>query len=219
MAGRTRGTVQKALLPVAGRPFIDFKLEQLAAAGARQVVLLLGHGADAVVDHVGDGGRFGLSVRCLLDGEVLLGTGGAVRRALPLLGEAFWVTYGDTLLAVPMADAEAVFRVSDLQGLMTVLRNQDRWDASNVRVAGGLVVEYRKGAPPGTFDHIDYGMSVLSARALSSFPDGQAFDLGEALRHMVAAGQLAAFEVTERFWEIGTEEGYLATAAHLGAKG
>ncbi|HWD08718.1 MAG TPA: NTP transferase domain-containing protein [Actinomycetota bacterium] len=211
MAGRTGPLLPKAMLPVAGRPFIDHKLEQLAAEGTTRVVLLLGHGAGAIADHVGDGARYGLEVAVVLDGEVLLGTGGAVRRALPELGEVFWVTYGDTLLSVPVAAAEAAFRSTRRPGLMTVLENHDAWDLSNVAVSGDLVVEYRKGAPPGTFAFIDYGMVILTRAAVASFPEGAPFDLAEVLHGLVHGRQLTAFAVTERFHEIGSDAGYVET--------
>lgn len=217
MARRTGPRLPKALLAVAGRPFIDFKLAQLAAGGATRVVMLLGHGAEAIADHVGDGAAYGLHLDIVPDGEVLLGTGGAVRRALPQLGDVFWVTYGDTYLSVPMADVEQAFRRAGRQGLMTVFRNRDAWDSSNVALRAGLVAEYRKGAPPGTYEYIDYGMSILTASAFAPFPPGTAFDLAEALQSLIAPGELAAFEVEERFYEIGSEAGYLATDAYLRA--
>ena len=217
MARRTGPRLPKALLEVAGRPFIDFKLEQLAAEGATRVVMLLGHGAEAIAEHVGDGAAYGLAIEILPDGEVLLGTGGAVLRALPQLGDIFWVTYGDTYLSVPMSEVEQTFAHAGRKGLMTVFRNRDAWDASNVALREGLVAEYRKGAPPGTYEYIDYGMSILTAGAFAPFPVGTAFDLGEVLQSLIAAGGLAAFEVAERFYEIGSEAGYLATDAYLQA--
>jgi NDP-sugar pyrophosphorylase family protein len=215
MAKRTGPRLPKALLEVAGRPFIDFKLGQLAEEGATRVVMLLGHGAGAIAEHVGDGAAYGLDIEILHDGEALLGTGGAVRRALPLLGEAFWVTYGDTFLQVPMAEVEEAFRGCGRQGLMTVFKNADAWDASNVALREGLVAEYRKGAPSGTFTYIDYGMSILTAGAFAPSSPGAAFDLGEVLQSLIAGRELAGFEVAERFYEIGSEAGYEETDAYL----
>lgn len=217
MAKRTGPGLPKALLEVAGRPFIDFKLAQLAAEGVTRAVMLLGHGAEAIAEHVGDGAAHGLHIDIVPDGEILLGTGGAVRRALPQLGDVFWVTYGDTYLSVPMAGVEEAFRRAHRQGLMTVFRNRDAWDSSNVALREALVAEYRKGAAPGTYEYIDYGMSILTARAFAPFPPGTAFDLAEVLQSLIAAGELSAFEVQERFYEIGSEAGYLATDAFLRA--
>jgi MurNAc alpha-1-phosphate uridylyltransferase len=219
MAGVTGPRLPKAMLPVAGRPFIDYKLSQLAAEGTDRVVLLLGHGAESIADHVGDGAAYRLQVEIVLDGDVLLGTGGAVRRALPRLGNAFWVTYGDTLLSVPQAEAEAAYRGSGRSGLMTVLENHDAGDRSNVSVRGDLVAEYRKGAPPGTFACIDYGMSILAAEAVARFPAGTKFDLSDVLQRLVAEHQLMAFPVTERFHEIGSENGYAETERWLQTEG
>lgn len=251
MAGVVGEGMPKVLVPVAGRPFLDFKLASLAAQGVDRVVLLLGHGAEHVTEHLAglpDGGRpFGMDVQTVLDGPVLLGTGGALRRALPHLGDRFWVTYGDTYLRAPMADAEAAYlrlRASgeargsghpgdpqrsgtpgegrqggldphDLAGLMTVFGNADRWDRSNVRIEGGLVVEYRKGAPPGTFRSIDYGLLLLEAAALEAWPTGEPFDLADVLGRLVAERRLAAFEVTDRFYEVGSPDGYREAEAFL----
>lgn len=215
MRHRTGPRLPKAMIPVAGRPFIDWKLRQLAEQGATRVVLLTGHGADELRDHVQDGSAFGLQVALLPDGQQLLGTGGAVRRALDSLGPAFWVTFGDNLLSVPMRQIEARFDADGPTGIMTVLENRDQWDLSNVAVREGLVVEYQKGAPPGTYDYIDYGMTLLDAVAFLRFRDRRELDLGDVLKSLVINSQLGAFIVKERFYEIGSEEGLAATQAHL----
>ncbi|HEU5001827.1 MAG TPA: NTP transferase domain-containing protein [Actinomycetota bacterium] len=215
MAQRTGPHLPKALLPVAGRPFIDHKLIELRRAGAQRVILLTGHGSDELAAHVGDGAAFGLTAELVPDGDRLLGTGGAIRRALAHLGEVFWVTFGDTLLAVPMLEIEATFDAAGLDGVMTVLENHDRWDVSNVAVAEGKVVEYRKGAPPSSFAFIDYGMSLLRADAFLAYPEGEAFDLSSVLQGLIAAGRLGAAPVGRRFFEIGSESGFADTEAFL----
>jgi NDP-sugar pyrophosphorylase family protein len=235
MAGIVPEGMPKVLIPVAGRPFLDFKLASLAAEGVDRVVLLLGHGAERVAEHLAglarSGGRpHGMEVEIVLDGPVLLGTGGAVRRALPQLGDCFWVTYGDTYLRVPMAEAEATYRhrkrakrsdadgasgSGDLAGLMTVFANADRWDRSNVRVGDGLVVEYRKGAPQGSFRFIDYGLLLLEAAAFEGWPEDQPFDLAAVLGRLVAERRLAAFEAADRFYEVGSPDGYREAEAFL----
>jgi histidinol-phosphate phosphatase family protein len=201
----------KALLPVAGRPFIDFKLASLAAAGATDVVLLVGQGAAALREHVGRGEAFGLHVTFVDEGDELLGTGGAIARALSQLPEIFWVTYGDTLLDVPLGPVEAKLGDRDVLGVMTTLENRDRWEPSNVNVEDDLVTAYEKGAPPGTYRWIDYGMLLLRQAAFSDFVPGSTFDLGDVLRRLVARRRLGAFAVTERFHDVGTEEAWRQT--------
>lgn len=238
--------IPKALVPVNGVPFIDHKLAELARGGARQVVLLVGHRAEVLEAHVGDGSAFGLHCTFVADAPAqpniegatglpsaegatklpsaegatkLLGTGGAVRRAAAQLPPLFWLTYGDTLLDVPMADIAADFAArGDLVG-MTVLRNADRWEPSNVTVRQGLVVDYRKGEPPGTFQWIDYGMLLFRREAFDLVdPTIERFDLGEVLRAAMALGKLRAYEVQHRFHEIGTPEGLAETEAWLAGR-
>jgi len=203
----------KALLPVDGRPFIDFKLASLAAAGATDVVLLVGHGGTSLREHVGSGATLGVRVTYVDEGDELRGTGGAIAEALPQLADPFWVTYGDTLLQVPMADVERALDEGDALGVMTTFENRDRWERSNVSVADGLVTAHEKGDPPGTHQWIDYGMLLLRKRAFGDVQAEPQFDLGDLLRSLVARRRLAAFPVRDRFHDIGTEEAWRDTDA------
>jgi len=203
----------KAMLPVCGEPFIDVKLAELVAAGADQVVVLVGHGADALRAHVGPGGPGGVPVELVDDGPELLGTGGAIRRALSTLPDPFWVTYGDTLLDVDLEPAEErLRRTPRMRGVMTVLRNADRWARSNASIGDEmLVTTYDKGAPAGSHEYIDYGMLLLRHEVLEPRPAGAAFDLVDALQGAVADRRLAASVVHERFHDIGTEDAWRDT--------
>jgi NDP-sugar pyrophosphorylase family protein len=202
----------KALLPLDGHAFIDYELASLAAAGATQVVVLAGYGADQLRAHVGDERRFGLSVSLVEDGPVLLGTGGAIRAVVDRLPSIFWVTYGDTLLQVPVDAVEArLAQDPTLLGIMTVLANNDRWETSNVDVDGDLVAAYEKHSIAGTHRHIDYGMLLFRREVFEESPVGRPSDLSEVVRGLVARRALGAFEVTERFHDIGTEAAWRET--------
>ena len=139
--------IPKALLEVAGRPFIEHQLALLRREGVRRVVLCVGFLGEMIEARIGDGTRFGLSVSYSFDGERLLGTGGALRRALPMLGEHFFVLYGDSYLDIAYAPVQAAYRESGLPALMTVFRNEGRWDTSNVLYDGNKVVRYDKAHP------------------------------------------------------------------------
>jgi len=206
LAGITNDQQPKALVEVAGRPFIDHKLENLAASGFRDVLLLVGHRGGRLRDHVGDGHAFDLSVRYCDDGGVLRGTGGALRNALDVLPRAFWVTYGDTLLEVDAVGAEAEFARSGRLGLMTVLHNRDRWATSNTVVDGDRVVAYSKDPVPDDAEHIDYGMLVLTREAFDLVPASVPFDLALILHALIERQLLGAWEVRRRFYDIGTPE-------------
>ena len=204
----------KAMLSVCERPFIDVKLAELVAAGAEDIIVLVGHGADALRAHVGAETEGGVPVHFVDDGPRLLGPGGAVRRALSLLPDPFWVTYGDTLLEVDVVPAEErLFSSPQVLGVMTVLRNDDRWGRSNVSIDDEMLVSaYDKTSPPGSHAYIDYGMLLLRHELFEARPDGAAFDLGDVLRDAVAARRLAASVVYERFHDVGTEEAWRETA-------
>jgi NDP-sugar pyrophosphorylase family protein len=197
----------KSLVEVAGTPFVDHQLQLLAAQGVERAVLCLGHLGQKVCEFVGDGRRFGLRVDYSFDGPTLLGTGGALRNALPILGERFFVIYGDSYLTAPMRAVEAAFLANDAPALMCVLRNENRWDRSNVVFSNGRVLRYSKGEAAAEMRHIDYGLSVLSARALRQGPATGPFDLATLFESLALGGQLAGFEVFERFYEIGSLQG------------
>ena len=205
----------KALVPVLGRPFVDWKLSNLAAAGATRAVLLIGHHGNLIREHVGDGRRFGIDVQYVDDGPSLLGTGGALLGALPSLPETFWVTYGDTLLDVDLERASAEFANTGRPVLMTVLHNRDRWEPSNARVADGEVVAYGKDPRPDGAEHLDYGMLAFDRGAWSGRTFGERFDLGDIVSEHVAARAVTAFEVRERFHDIGTPEALLETEDYV----
>ena len=160
-------SVPKALVEVAGRPFIDHQLALLARHGVRRVVLCLGYLGEQVVGHVGDGSRFGLHVGYSHDGDRLLGTGGALRRALPLLGDTFWVLYGDSYMDIDYRSILNTFLGRDLLGLMTVLRNDNRWDSSNVVFRAGRLLRYDKHHRGSDMTHIDYGAACCGGRLSS----------------------------------------------------
>lgn len=207
--------IPKALVEVANRPFIAWQLEYLCAQGVKEVVVCAGYLGEQIVDAVGDGAQFGLRVRYSFDGDRLLGTAGAIRKALPLLGEAFFVFYGDSFLPINFGQVEEHFRTSGLRGLMTVLRNQNKWDRSNVEFEAGIVVEYNKIAPSPRMAFIDYGLSVLSASAVRDQSPATPADLADVFHAMSCRGELAGLEMQQRFYEIGSFAGLKETEEFL----
>ncbi len=207
----------KSLIEVAGKPFAAHQLELLKSRGVTDVVFCLGHLGERVQGVIGDGSAFGIRVRYSCDGERLLGTGGALRKAMPLLGEAFHVLYGDSYLECDYQAVASAFKASGLDGLMTVVRNDDRWDRSNIVLRDGRIVRYDKANRTPEMRHIDYGLGVLNARALARYPVDQALDLVTVYQDLIADGGLAACEVHARFYEIGGVEGLAETRQHLSA--
>ena len=194
----------KALVPVAGEPFIYHQLRLLAGQGARRVVLCVGHLGEQIEDAVGDGRRFGVEVVYASDGAAPIGTARALGRALPLLGEAFLVTYGDAFLRIDHSAVQRAFEARDLPALMTVLRNDGAWGDSNAVYANGLVTAYDKRALPVGARWIDYGLLAFDSDVFAK--DGPP-DLSDVCSDLASRGRLGGFVANERFYEIGTPAG------------
>jgi NDP-sugar pyrophosphorylase family protein len=208
-------TVPKVMVEVAGRPFIEHQLALLRAHGIRRVVLCLCHLGEMVEQHLGDGGARGMELRYSYDGDRLLGTGGALRQAAPLLDEMFWVLYGDSYLEIDYRAVLTDFLEQDALGLMTVMHNGDCWDRSNVVFRDGRVVCHSKRHRTPEMQHIDYGLSLLRRQALMCLPPEGPYDLTDLYGELIARGRMAGHEVTQRFYEIGSPAGLAETHAYL----
>ena len=197
----------KSLLTVAGRPFILHQLELLRGQGVEHVVLCLAHMGEQIRAAVDSALAPGLTVSYSFDGNRLLGTGGALRAALPLLGEEFFVLNGDSYLPCSLQRIQAAYRAARRPALMTVVRNDNRWDRSNVLFRGGRLVVYNKREPQPHMSHIDFGMSVLSSSVFDRYGQAAVLDLADILHDLSLRGELAAFEESQRFYEIGSVQG------------
>jgi NDP-sugar pyrophosphorylase family protein len=218
-------TVPKALLEVAGRPFIDHQLAWLAAHGTREVVLSVGYLGEMIEQHVGDGARFGVSARHVHEGAALRGTAGALRLAADrgVLAPEFLVLYGDSYLPIDTAEVAAAHQRSGAAALMTVFHNAGRWDTSNViydeRTDKVVLYDKRRELRPvEDFQYIDYGLSAFRRSTIESHvPRDQRHDLADVFRELSLRGELAGLIVTERFYEIGSPQGLADLEALLGA--
>ena len=208
-------TIPKALVEVAGKPFIRHQLAYLKAQGVSEVVMCTGYLGEMIEAEVGDGSEFGLKVSYSPDGEKLLGTGGALKQALPMLGEAFFVLYGDSFLPIDFSAVENDFIASGKPALMTVLKNDNRWDKSNVVYRDGKLIEYNKQQTRPEMEYIDYGLSIARREVFTDTPDQEAFDLAGLYHQLSVNGQLAGHEVHHRFYEMGSFEGLKETEAYL----
>ena len=206
--------IPKSLLKVADEPFIVHQLRLLRREGVVRVVMCVGYLGEMIREFVGDGSRFGLEVSYSFDGEKPLGTGGALRRALPNLGESFFVLYGDSYLDVAFAPPLLAFQRSGDPALMTVFRNDGLWDRSNVNFDGRRVVCYDKTTPTPDMRYIDYGLGIFHRDIVSQWPE-DSFDLAHLYAELANRGKLAGFEVTRRFYEIGSSAGLAETDAFL----
>jgi NDP-sugar pyrophosphorylase family protein len=211
-------TTPKSLVDVYGKPFINRQLAYLRDQGVSSVVLCVGYLGNMIEEVVGNGEQFGLSVRYSLDGPTLKGTGGALKQALPMLGENFFVLYGDSFLPINFLQVQHAYVQSKQQALITLLKNGDRWDKSNVIYTNGRLVEYNKFSPRQEMSYIDYGLSVMSAEVLRPYPSDRPFDIANVYQSLSLKGGLAGLEVHERFYEIGSHEGLKDTEDYFFSK-
>jgi NDP-sugar pyrophosphorylase family protein len=203
--------VPKALLPVAGRPFAERQVELLAANGVDDIVFAIAYRGDMIRSTLGDGRRWGLRLRYSDEGANRRGTGGAVRLFAEsgVADDVFAVLYGDSYLPIDYPAVWDAYARSGLPALMTVVENRDQWDISNAAFGPRGRLRYRKGAgEPGGMTHIDYGLSVVSrGLTVDRLPADAASDLADFFAALGERGELGGYEVRDRFYEIGSDDG------------
>lgn len=200
-------TVPKSMLLVAGKPFLEHQIALLRKLRVHDIVLCVGYLSQMIQDYFGDGSKFGVTITYSRETETLLGTGGALRNAAPLLRNDFLVTYGDSYLMLDYDHVMRVFRDSGMPGMMVVYRNEDRWDRSNVIVKNNTVTFYSKTERQPNTVYIDAGVSALRRETLQLLPQHDPVGLDVLLRDLTVQGCLHAYETTQRFYEIGSLAG------------
>jgi NDP-sugar pyrophosphorylase family protein len=207
--------IPKSLIEINGEPFLAHQLRLLHRNGIRRIVLCVGFLGEMVEAYAGDGSAFGMEIRYSPDGPTLRGTAGAIMQARPLLGDSFFVLYGDSYLPCDYLAVEHAFQASGQPALMTVYRNQGLWDASNVQFEDGHILAYNKKFRTAAMQYIDYGLGVFRASAFDAVPREGASDLADLYGRLLAAGSLVGFEVPQRFYETGSFQGIEELSAHL----
>jgi len=200
--------IPKSLVEICGKPFLTHQIELLKKNKINDIVLCVGTFSDQIMNHYGDGKDFGVSIRYSLeDVNNLLGTAGALKKAEEFLDKEFMVMYGDSYLPIDFHDVISGFNKSEKMGFMTVFRNQNRFDKSNVDVQNGLVITYDKSGENKELQYIDYGLLVIKKESLKMIPASKFVDLEDLIKLLVEKNELASFIVNERFYEIGSTSG------------
>ena len=208
-------TIPKSLLQVAGEPFIAHQLRLLRTNGIKKVVICSGYLGGQIEKFVATGARFDLSVTFSADGEKLLGTGGAVKKALALLDEEFFVMYGDSYLTVDFKSVYDYFLTTPSLALMTVLKNHNAWDKSNIVFKDNQIITYDKKNKVDGMDYIDYGLGILKKSAFDAMASKEVFDLSQLYQDIIAKKQMSGYVVSERFYEIGSLNGLAETQEYI----
>ena len=210
--------IPKALVEIAGEPFIAHQLKLLKRNDIEKVVLCVAYCGEMIREVIGDGSKFGLQINYSFDGEVLLGTGGSLKKAIYLLGDSFFVLYGDSYLDCDYRSVQTAFERSGKSALMTVFLNENRWDKSNVLFVNGSIVSYDKKNLKPEMEHIDYGLGIFKSKVFKTVSENTAYDLADIYKNLAHNGDLAGYEVAQRFYEIGSKEGLEETIKYMEEK-
>lgn len=205
----------KALLLLNGKPFLFHQLKLLREQNIRRVILCVGFLGEQIQAYAGDGSGFGIQIDYCFDGPTLLGTAGALKRALPWLGESFFVLNGDSYLPCDFTNVQTAYQQQGKPALMTVFRNQDQWDKSNIEYRDGKIIEYNKAHPNAKMHYIDYGLSIFNRSVFDSIPADQPYDLALLNQTLISHQLMSAYEVSQRFYEIGSFTGLTELDTHL----
>jgi NDP-sugar pyrophosphorylase family protein len=211
----TTKTLPKSLIEIAGKPFIHHQLALIRDKGVTHVVLCVGYLGEMIEEYVGDGSPWGLELQYSYDGDELLGTGGAIKKALSLLPDSFFILYGDSYLDIDYSVVIERFYDDNLPVLMTIYRNQNAFDTSNVLMKDGKILKYDKKSRDPAMEYIDYGFIVIRKEVFFQYLANEPFDLSLVLSRMADSGQVAAFEVEQRFYEIGSAQGIRETEEYI----
>ena len=220
LAEITGGLVSKALVEVGGIPFLHFKILSLVQMGFTSVDILVGQHGDQIEEFVASSGYSEISIRCLRDGPILLGTAGAIASILDNLPPTFWVSYADSYVLADIGQANKEFG-NEEDSIMVVLHNQDRVETSNVSIdeANDHVVEYVKNPPRGTHEWIDYGILRLTKASFSSIAKDKPVDLREVVLNQITIERMRSFRTHELFWDVGTPDRLQATTQEFRRRG
>ena len=199
--------IPKSLIKINGYPFICHQMDYLKQQGVKEVVICIGFLGELIKDVISTGSKWGIKVTYSSDGVSVLGTGGAIKKALPYLGEHFFLLYGDSYLSIDYSIIEKAYFNSKKKAIMTVFKNSNRWDKSNVIFHKGKLIKYDKNNHSIKMKHIDYGLSILNKKIFVRYKKKENFDLSEIYMDLSNNNELAGFEIYNRFYEIGSQEG------------
>jgi len=206
----------KVLAEVLGRPFLTYLLDQLSYAGARKVILCTGYMGDRLQEVYGDTYK---SLHLLYSQEdEPLGTGGALRLALPLIkSNPVLVMNGDSYIHADLNSYVDWFFHIDRNASVLLAKMPDTSRYGTVKVKKDKSVsafeekEKAKGA-----GWINAGVYLVKTSLLKSIPSGKAFSLEREFFPSLVGNGLFGYQCKGRFIDIGTPESYIKAEKFFG---
>tara|TARA_B110000858_G_C17751779_1_gene450056 strand:- start:549 stop:1250 length:702 start_codon:yes stop_codon:yes gene_type:complete len=206
--------IPKSLLDINGKPFIYYQIEYLAKQGIKRIILCVGHLGEQIKNSVGDGKKFGVEIIYSFEKNKLLGTGGAIKNAFKELDDTFYILYGDSWLEINYYNFFQSF-LENNNAMLSVYKNVNKHDKSNIEIKDNLVINYSKQNKTANMLYIDYGLSIMTKKSFNEFENTKSFDLELVYKSLVNKNLLGCYEVYNRFYEIGSVEGYTETTNYL----
>jgi N-acetyl-alpha-D-muramate 1-phosphate uridylyltransferase len=207
--------IPKSMIDINGKPFISHQLGLLKKNGIEEVVICSGYLGEQIKDYVKNGEAWDIFVKYSFDGEKLLGTGGALKKALPMLKDVFFVMYGDSYLPVNFREIADFYSGKNIKALMTVVHNEDKWDKSNVEFVNDRIAVYDKKNKTPEMKYIDYGLGIITKECFHGIKENEVVDLADIYKKLVKEEELLGYDVKKRFYEIGSFSGIEETKEFL----
>lgn len=208
-------SIPKSMINVNGKPFINHQLKMLSQKGVSRIVFCVGHLGDQIKNYIAENETYGIEIVFSEDGDKLCGTGGALIKALQYVDDTFMVTYGDSYLDIDYQNIAHEFNNSSKTAMMTVFKNDNMWDKSNVHFNDGKIKHYSKTNLHPKMQHIDFGLLIFKKETVMPWKNFKQFDLSEILKTLVNNDNLHGFEVFQRFYEVGTHQGIVDLESYL----
>lgn len=208
-------TIPKSLININGKPFISHQLNLLKNNGITEVVICSGYLGDQIKDVIKEGKDFKINVKYSFDGDKLLGTGGTIKKALHMLGDVFFVMYGDSYLPINFKEVSDFYDKTNKKALMVIIKNDNIWDKSNLIYKNNKIIKYDKKDISSDMKYIDYGLGILTKGCFLNIKENDVIDLADIYKDLVNQEQLAGFEVNKRFYEIGSFQGIQETEEYF----
>jgi len=199
--------IPKAMVPILGRPFLEHQITLLRENGVLDILLCIGHYGDQIKAYFGDGRKFGVRIAYSEEGEALLGTGGALKKAQALIDDRFFLMWGDSYLILDYQAIWSSFIKSGALALMVVYKNNNQGIKSNVSLQHGKVAVYDKWQRHREMEYIDNGLSALNKDLLARIPEHTYFEIETIFGELAIEGELAGYETSQKYFEIGSLEG------------
>jgi MurNAc alpha-1-phosphate uridylyltransferase len=205
----------KSLINIAGKPFIVHQIEYLKSQNITDIIICIGYLGDKIEMLLGDGRSYGVNIKYSNDGDQLLGTGGALLKALKYVHNDFILIYGDSFLPINFNNVINYYLNSNSRALMTVYKNNNNLEISNVIFDGKIVKEYNKIINNTKMCYIDYGLSIFNKELFINFNYKLPYDLSSFISEISKLGFLIGYEIYDRYYEIGSHFGIKETSKYL----